>query len=448
MKFLIVSFLLIIGSMAIFPQTELTLDQAIRLAIQKNSGLINSENELKRSESTLDAAYGRFLPDLSAFGSFDWNRSENSARTTIINGASFDVPKSTNESRTYGVGLSSNVVLFDGLSNFANLSRSNNNLEAMKLSIEGKKQEVVFQTINLYYFIVEADQLLKVREEDVKQQKKNLETIEERNRLGSLTKADVYQQQVQLGNAELQVIQQNNILETAKSNLLFYLGLDVFERYTYSSALTKREIGILDTEISTDYNRLIELVNKALDNRRDYLAQKLNLDSYNSNITIARSGHLPRLSGNLGYNSFANTTNEIFKSNNYSAGLTLSIPLFSGFSTHNAIQSAEVDAMNYELQVRDTERLLKQELQKSFLDLEAAKKSLNVTEKNVKAAEENLKIEQEKYSLGAGKLLDVLIANTSYQTAKTNFINSQFSYIRLSEQLKYNLGVLDYSEYE
>ncbi len=448
MKFIIVSILLLISTVSVFSQTELTLDQAIRLAIQKNSSLISSENELTRSESTRDAAYGRFLPDLNAFGTFDWNRSENAARTTIINGANFDVPKSTSESRTYGVGLSSNIVLFDGLSNFANLSRSKNNLETIKLSIEGKKQEVVFQTINQYYAIVEADQLLKVREEDVKQQQKNLETIEERNRLGSLTKADVYQQQVQLGNAELQVIQQKNILETAKSNLLFYLGLDVFENYTYANTLTNRELNILDTDINTDYDRLNEFVNKALENRRDYLAQKLNLESYNESITIAKSGHLPRLSGNLGYNSFANSTNELFKSNNYSVGLTLSIPIFSGFATHNAIQSAEVDAMNYELQVRDTERLLKQDLQKSFLDLEAAKKALLVTEKNVKAAEENLKIEQEKYSLGAGKLLDVLIANTSYQNAKTNFINSQFSYIRLSEQLKYNLGVLDYSEYE
>ena len=448
MKFIIVSILLLISTVSVFSQTELTLDQAIRLAIQKNSSLISSENELSRSESTRDAAYGRFLPDLNAFGTFDWNRSENAARTTIINGANFDVPKSTSESRTYGVGLSSNIVLFDGLSNYANLSRSKNNLEAIKLSIEGKKQEVVFQTINQYYSIVEADQLLKVREEDVKQQQKNLETIEERNRLGSLTKADVYQQQVQLGNAELQVIQQKNILETAKSNLLFYLGLDVLENYTYANVLTGRELNILDTDINTDYDNLNELVNKALENRRDYLAQKLNLESYNESVTIAKSGHLPRLSGNLGYNSFANSAKEMFKSNNYSAGLTLSIPLFSGFATQNAIQSAEVDAMNYELQVRDTERLLKQDLQKSFLDLEAAKKALLVTEKNVKAAEENLKIEQEKYNLGAGKLLDVLIANTSYQNAKTNFINAQFSYIRLSEQLKYNLGVLDYSEYE
>lgn len=445
MKFFLVSILFLISANYLLAQKELTLDQAIKIALQKNTGLITQENEIARGETSVDAAYGNFLPNLNASASFDWNRSEEAGN---INGVNIPAPKSTSESRTYGVGANSNIVLFDGLSNYANLSRSKNNLEALKLSIEGKKQEVVFQTINLYYSVVEADQLLKVREEDVKQQQKNLETIEERNRLGSLTKADVYQQQVQTGNAELQVIQQKNILENSKSNLLFYLGLDVLENFSFSNTLTNKELKILDTDISTDFNELNDLVNKALLNRRDYLAQKLNLDSYYDNVTIARSGHLPRLSGNLGYGSYSNSIGNLFDSHNYSAGLTLSIPIFSGFATHNAIQSAEVDAMNYELQVNDTERLIKQNLQKTFLDLEAAKKSLSVTEKNVKAAEENLKIEQEKYNLGAGKLLDVLIANTSYQNAKTNYINAQFYYIRLSEQLRYNLGVLDYSQYE
>jgi outer membrane protein len=433
MKFFSLSVIILLN-ISLFAQNQLTLNDAIKTALQRNTSLLSNKNEMLRSESSLDAAYGNFLPDLSASGSWNWNKNK---------GDGYDV-----DSRNWSVGLSSNIVLFDGLSNFANLSRSQNNYEAVKLSIEKSKQEVVFQTIFLYYAIVEADQLLKVREEDVKQQQKNLETIEERNRLGSVTKADVYQQQVQLGNAELQVIQQKNLLETAKSNLLFYLGLDVLEDYRYSDDFSEKEIKILETEINTDYDRLTELVGEALNNRRDYLAQKLTLDSFYDNLTIAQSGHLPSLVGRLGYGTDAMIPGDLFKDHTYSAGLTLSIPIFSGFATQNAIQSAEVEAKNYELQVKDSERLIKQEIQKSFLDLEAAKKGLLVTEKNVKAAEENLKIEQEKYNLGAGKLLDVLIANTSYQNAKTNYINAQFNYIKLSEELKYNLGTLDYTQYE
>ncbi|MDP2362462.1 MAG: TolC family protein, partial [Ignavibacteria bacterium] len=70
MKFFLVSILSLVITISVLPQTELSLDQAIRLAIQKNSNLISSENELSRSKSSLDAAYGRFLPDLNAFGSW------------------------------------------------------------------------------------------------------------------------------------------------------------------------------------------------------------------------------------------------------------------------------------------------------------------------------------------------------------------------------------------
>lgn len=448
MKFFLIFTISLIMVINVFPQKELSLDQAIKISLQKNTSLISNENELLRSESNLDAAYGNFIPDLNAYGSWQWSKSDNAGYTTTYNGLTVNVPASTDETRSYSVGLNSNVVLFDGLSNIANLSRSRNNLQSVKYAIEGKKQEVVFQTINLYYSIVEADQLLKVAEEDVKQQQKNLETIEERNRLGSVTKADVYQQQVQLGNAELQVIKQKNILETAKSSLLYYLGMDVLENYTYSDTLTQKELNILETDINTDFDRLNELVNEALTHRRDYLAQELNLESSYDEVTMAKSGHIPRLSGNLGYNTYANSVKEIFKSNTYTVGLTLSIPIFSGFSTQNAIQSAEVNAMNSELQLKDTKRLIVQNLQKTFLDLEAAKKGLLVTQKNVNASEENLKIEQEKYNLGSGKLLDVLIANTAVQNAKTNYINAQFLYIRLSEELNYNLGVLDYTQYE
>jgi outer membrane protein len=448
MKLFLVSILLFISTNDLLAQNQLTLDQAIRIAIQKNSGLLTQENELASGESGVTAAYGNFLPTLDLNAGWRWNRSDQSERTTVVDGANVRVPAGFSESRNYSVGANSNIVLFDGLSNIANLSRSKNNVEAIKLSIEAKKQEVVFQTISLYYSITESYQLLKVREEDVKQQQKNLETISERNRLGSVTMADVYQQQVQLGNAELEVIRANNTLETAKSNLLYYLGLDVLENYTYSNNLTDRELTILAEDINTDYNRINDLVKMALENRRDYKAQKLTLNSLYDNLTIARSGHLPSLVGNINYDAPANTVPELFDSRNLSVGLNLSFPIFSGFSVNNAVQIAEVSAMNYEIELKDTERFIKQNLQKSFLDIDAAKKGLVVTEKNVKAAEENLKIEQEKYNLGAGKLLDVLIANTAYQNAQTNYINSQFFYIRTSEELQYNLGVLDFLKYE
>ena len=128
--------------------------------------------------------------------------------------------------------------MFDGLSNYATLSKSKNDLEAGKLSIERLKQDIVFQTISFYYDVITSQQLLKVSEENLIQNQKNLETIIERNKLGSVTLADVYAQQVQAGNAELDVIKSNNTLAIAKSNLLSYLGLDVMQEFKFTESLT------------------------------------------------------------------------------------------------------------------------------------------------------------------------------------------------------------------
>ena len=96
----------------------------------------------------------------------------------------------------------------------------------------------------------------------------------------------------------------------------------------------------------------------------------------------------------------------------------------------------------------ELERDIKKSIKKTYLDLQAAEKALKVSEGNVLASQENLKIESEKYSLGAGTLLNVLVANSAYMNAKTDFTNAQFAYITFSEQLKYHLGIIDFKSYE
>lgn len=448
MRSLFVFLVLICLTAVSFAQEDLSLQQAINIALQKNTTLQKNINTIKSLESNVLASYGSFLPNISASGSWDWNRSEDPGTTFSIGGAVFNTPPSTNESRNYSAGLNSQWTLFDGLSNYANLSKSKNDLESAQLLLERLKQDIVFQTISLYYDVITSQQLLKVSEENLIQNQKNLETIVERNRLGSVTLADVYAQQVQAGNAELEVITSKNNLEIAKSNLLYYLGLDVMQEFNFAEELTMDESKTLNSELTVSYNDISEMVEEALQNRPDYKSSLLSLESAYNDITVARSGHFPRLTNSMGFNTYANRTDDLFDQRSYSIGLTLSIPIFSGFSVSNRVQFAEVNAENSEIDLKDLERTIKQSIQQTFLNLQEAEKGLNVSQKNVKAAEENLKIEQEKYTLGAGKLLDVLIANSTYINAKTTLISAQFAFIRLSEQLKYYLGVLDYKKYE
>jgi len=428
-----------------FGQKVLTLSDAINIALQRNTTLQKSQNNLTTALKAEKTAYGQLLPTVSASGSWSWNRTESKGGGSVnVNGGNIAVQ--TNESRYFNAGLSTDWTIFDGMANLSTMRQAQNSLESTQLTLEKVKQDAVFQTMSYYYDVMNNEILLKVKDDDLKWNVKQLETINERNKLGAVTLADVYAQQVKVGNAELAITQQKNAYETAKSTLLYYLGLDVLENYEFKDPIEDQKN--VDEKISDKYSDIADLVGKALKSRSDYLSLKLDLQNSYESIVQAKAGHLPRFSNTMSFGYSGNSLNSMFDTKRYSVGFNLGIPIFSGWSVENRVQSAQVAAMNKEIDVSDLERDIKRNIQKTYLDLQAAEKRLEVTRKNVVSAEENRKIESEKYSLGSGTLLNVLMANTDFTTAQTNLVNAQFEFARLKAQILYLLGVLDYKKYE
>jgi len=448
MRTIFVFILFIIFSHTGYGQEELTLDDAIQIALHKNSSLQKSINGLEGFESNVQSSYGNFLPTLGLGAGWDWSRSDVEGIGVEFVGGTPVVTAASTQQRSYRTSVGGNWTLFDGLSNFATLSQSKNDLESAEFSLERLKQDIVFQTTSLFYDVLNTQKLLVVKEDNLKWNEKNLETIRERNKLGAATLADVYQQEVATGNAELEIIRTKNQLEVAKNELLFYLGLDVLKEYSFSDEISDEKVEVLNTDLAEDYAKISEYVNDAMKNRLDYRSAKLDLEGAKDGVTIAKSGHWPSLVASGSYTWTGSSLSNINDLKRSQVGFSLNFPLFLGWSVDNRVQFAQVDVKNKEVELTDLERDIKRQLQRTFLDLQAAFKFLNVSENNISFAGENLRIEQEKYSLGSGKLLDVLVANSSYTTALTDLINAQFGYLVLSEQLKYYVGVLDYSKYE
>ncbi|KUG25797.1 outer membrane efflux protein [hydrocarbon metagenome] len=333
------------------------------------------------------------------------------------------------------------------MANWANISQKRNNLDASEFDIAKLKQDIVFRTTEYYYAVLNNEEVLKVRQENVRYNSKLLETIEEKNRLGSIPIADVYAQQVQLGNAELQLIQAENIYENSKSALLNYLALDVLEEYLFINEMMD------GADVNTDmymkeFGAMEAMVNDALQNRFDYKSQKLAVESAQSGITMARGGIFPQLSGTYSYGSSATSLDNLFTRRSTSVGLTLSIPIFSNFNVDTRIQSAQIFAINAEEDLAALERQIKIDIKQGYLDLLAAKKNLDVTNKNVISAAENRRINTERYNLGAGNIVQLVQADRDYVQALSNNINALFSFFTSRDKLLNSLGKLDYKVFE
>lgn len=431
-----------------FAQKTLTLDDAIKIALQRNSNLIKSKNSLTSAETNVKSAYGDLLPNLGVSGGWGWQRTEEDGSVQYDEFQNpVTLPASTIESRGWDLSASGGVTLFNGLANYASISQAKNELRSAEFDIVKIKQNIIQGTTDFFYSVLNAKAIMQVREDNVKYNEKLFETIEERNKLGSVPIADVYAQQVQLGNAQLLLIQAQNNYDKAQNALLNFLALNVLEDYELVDPL--KDIAMVDTEaFMQDFGELSSMVSEALNLRPDYKSQMETLSGREKGITIAKSGLLPRLSGSYGFRTSASDPGDLFNRRVYSLGLSLDIPIFSNWNTENQVQYAEVQYKNAQEDLMVLERTIKIEVKQGYIDLLAGKKSLEVSRENVKAAEENRRINYERYSLGSGTILDVLQSDRDYTQALSDRINAKFEFYKLRDNMLNALGKLDYENYE
>ncbi len=449
MRKILVFPLMILLAASVFPQKKLTLDEAVKIALQRNSSVIKAKNNLASTEKSLKSAYGDLLPNLGARGSFNWQKISDVGGTQLdFLGNPIVIPASETDSRTYGVSVGGGVTLFDGLANIANISQADDNVEAAKYDIAKLKQDIVLQTTNYFYSVLKAKKLLGVRDENVKYNQKFLETVQEKNRLGSVAIADVYAQQVAFGNAELAQIQAQNDYEFALNTLLNYLSLNVLEDYEAIDPFAGVSEAIDTDEYLNQFNKVDAMVEEALDNRDDYKAQRLTLNAAESGITVSRGGLFPSLTGNYSFSTSATKAGDLFDRKVWGAGLTLSIPIFSNWNTEESIEFAKVRALNANEDLMLLERQIKVEIKQGYLNLVAAKKALDVSTKNVVSAGENRKVNNERYSLGSGTILDVLQADKNYTEALSNKISAEYDFYSVKDALLNYLGKLDTNKFE
>src|ERR1035437_8659304 len=169
MRIFFSSFFIILLSVTEYSQKLLTLEEAVNIALQRNTVLQKSVNSIDSYQSNVKAAYGNLLPSLGAQGNWQWTRSETRGGfLPLPNGGFLPLPdlKVISETRSYNVGAGPPWTLFDGLSNIATVSQSKNNLEAAQLSLARRKQTRGEQTIGSDEDVRNTGELLKGKEED------------------------------------------------------------------------------------------------------------------------------------------------------------------------------------------------------------------------------------------------------------------------------------------
>jgi outer membrane protein len=442
---LLATFFFLHGAAGIAQEQTLTLQQAVDLALQNNLSVVQSQNNLDAAESQSRAAMGQYLPSLDASGSWRRTQTDQAGYRGVIQGTPVDFPASSETNGSVGAGLSAGVTVFDFLGREGNVSAANAREASAKLGVVRTRQAIVYQTASEYLNVLRTEKLVAVAEENLKRDQRQLERIVESNRVGALSLADVYRQQSQVASDELSVISATNNHLKSKADLLALIGLDARQDYRIVDATLPVTIDTLEMrQLRSDFKGLGVLQERAIQARPDFMAAMEQVNAADGSVTSAYSGYYPAIGAFGGYNLNGEKVSNLADNKSLSWGLSVRWNIFDGFLREQQIQTAEASRRNAEIARAQTERDVTVEVKKAVLYLDAAMKSLQVTDKALVSAAEDRKIAEERYNLGAGTLLDLLVANASFVNAEANKVNAVYGYLTAKYNLEFALGERKY----
>lgn len=414
------------------PQT-LTIDDAVRIAIDKNLNITQAANTVRSAGAHVTGAFGTFLPQLTVTSGYNHLLSDG---TRFIDGIA--IPGTDQPSTSYSVGASADLVLFDGFNRTANYSAAQASYSASLQTLNRTRQDVIFQARSTFLNALRNDQLIDVRRNDLDVSRQRLEQIRGQMEAGTAQIGAIYTQEAEVANNELSLAQAETDAVIARNTLMLALNVDPTSNYQISAEGLAKNVD--SVEIATAREKLgsfQDMLNRQQSYRVDIQAAKLRVESATSLVTVARAGYFPTISSGIRWDwqKSGEMTSALPQFN-----LSFNYVPFDQFRTNEQVENAEVQRQQAEIDLRKLELQARSDLQQAMARLDGAQRQIGAAEKAVVAARQSRYAADERFRLGAGSYTDYLLANSQYLTAQINQVNAVFNYRLALYEIMYQLG--------
>jgi outer membrane protein TolC len=297
----------------------------------------------------------------------------------------------------------------------ASVNRSDALLSATREAGVTVREDVAFAAKVGYFNVLRAVRNLDVKRETLRQRESLLKQAEAYFEAGIRAKIDVARAEANLYDARAQVSQAANDVRVARITLLNRMGVEGPADFLLSDSLAAETIpGTLPDWIAEADRNRPEL--KSLRERERAAAL---------GVRFARGGHLPRLAGTAGYGVAGDDPplDQV-----YNVGVTLSVPLFSGFLVREQVKEAEASLSSARHQLTDVRRLVILQVEQAAYGVSEASERIEARKKEREASDENLRLATARYEVGAGDIIEMIDAQVQMTQADTSTIDAQYDY--------------------
>ncbi|MBR9832869.1 TolC family protein [bacterium] len=417
---------------------SLTLKDAITYALQNKADAKRANYEIANSEYQIQEARSRALPQISINGGVTYNPI---LQTTVIDGSTFGAPGTIQAALGQDwnsiAGISFNQTLFDQAV-FTGLKAAKTTREFYQINEQLTEEQVIENVSNNYYQVYVLRQQIALVETNLETTTKVRDIVKGQLENGLAKQIDLDRMNVNLSNIKTQKQQLLNAVQLQENALKFYMGMPI----SASITIPEEEFAV------TPYNNQDSL---NPNNRSEFQLLKKQEELLTLQKKAMIAGYAPTLSLSANYNYlgqgdqlpwFATPSEGVYWSDFSSIGLSLRIPLFTGFGTRSKVGQANVQLQILQEDLKDTQLALDLDYENARTQISNSIITLQSQKENMELAEEIQRNINNNYLQGLASLTDLLDAENASIEAQNNYTSAVLDYKLAEIQLLKSKGEL------
>lgn len=425
--------LLFVGlTSSVFGQNAMPLETVIKEVLTNNFDVQSAKLDVAIANNSATKGNAGLLPNVSANGNAGY--SNNNTELTFagnIPPTNVDGAQNTN----YGASLGVSYNIFQGFANLRNFDKlklsENLNETQLRLTVEN----AVITVIGLYLDLAKLQEDQRALEETIEISKIRLNRAELAEQYGTNRSLDKLNAMVDLHQDSVNLLSLENQKQAIQRQLNFLMGKEINATVEAST----------DVSAFTDLT-LASILSEAKQNSTVLALADMQRDMAELDQKLAKANQYPSISMNTsyGYNGSQNGAGIILEQKNvgFSAGVTVSIPIFSGGRTKIAIENAQYRMEKNDVVKQKNALEVEKQVYDFWSNYQFYTQLLQIENANLKTAELGLQRAENAYKLGQitsiefrQSQLNVLDSKNRVNAAKFNLKKAEYQLIRLKGDL-------------
>jgi outer membrane protein len=382
------------------PRQPLDLERAADIALCNSPKTRVTWERIKEQAGTLGEARAAYLP--SASGSYTWQREINTYPGR---------PELDDSQVGHSAFVGASWRLFDFGGRAANRESAEHLLSAALATHDATLQDLLDSLVAAYFDAVRSAAELRSSQTTRTLASNTLLATGHREAGGAVSHNDTLQAQVALAKADLAERREQGAHLKAVALLVYIMGMP---------PRTPLALPELDTPATDTIGELNQWLQVAETQHPSLVAAREQWTAMERKVTATRSDGRPTVdfTANLFQNGYPNQGLQATATRQTTYGITVTVPLFEGFTRTYKVQEARAQAREAQAQFEDTEHQVLMHVVEAHADAVSALGNLDVCAALVSASQAAAQSSERRYASGSASILELLTSQSNLADAE------------------------------